>query len=225
MKTLPIHIVIDSELYLKDPNTSALGKKIVSHSIDLINELGFEGFTFKKLGEAIGSNESSIYRYFENKHMLLVYLLCWYWSWVEYRLVFETNNVSDDTERLKKAIILLTEKVTEDVAVSYINEQSLERLVIAESSKAYHTKEIDEENQKGYFKVYKRIIHRISEMIQLVNPSFAYPNMLASTVIEGAQIQRFFVKHLPSLTDTSPDEDSIVSFYTDMVIKNIHSTN
>ena len=36
----------------------------------MINELGFEAFTFKKLGINIESPESSIYRYFENKHTL-----------------------------------------------------------------------------------------------------------------------------------------------------------
>ena len=65
MKTLPIQIRIDPALYTKDPESSELGKKIVSQSIQLIDELGFEGFTFKKLGAKIGSNESSIYR-------------CWY---------------------------------------------------------------------------------------------------------------------------------------------------
>ena len=60
MKTLPIHIRIDPGLYNKDPESSELGKNIVSNSIILIDKLGFERFTFKKLGAYIGSNESSI---------------------------------------------------------------------------------------------------------------------------------------------------------------------
>ena len=58
-------------------------------------EIGFENFTFKKLGEQIGSNESSIYRYFESKHKLMLYLSSWYWAWIEYRLVFATNNINN----------------------------------------------------------------------------------------------------------------------------------
>jgi AcrR family transcriptional regulator len=75
-----IKIQVNSKTYVKDPETSDLGKKIIKNSILLIDEIGFEEFTFKKLGEKIGSNESSIYRYFENKHKLLVYLSSWYWA-------------------------------------------------------------------------------------------------------------------------------------------------
>ena len=64
-------ISVNPDIYLKDPESSELGRKIINHSIALIDELGFEQFTFKKLGVRIASNESSIYRYFENKHMLL----------------------------------------------------------------------------------------------------------------------------------------------------------
>ena len=69
-----IKIQVNEKLYVKDPETSDLGKKIIENSILLIDEIGIEHFTFKKLGERIGSNESSIYRYFENKHKLVVYL-------------------------------------------------------------------------------------------------------------------------------------------------------
>lgn len=80
MKNLQVHISVSSEIYLRDPYSSDLGQNIISNSIDLINELGFEKFTFKKLGEQIGSPESSVYRYFENKHTLLNYLISWYWG-------------------------------------------------------------------------------------------------------------------------------------------------
>ena len=70
LKTLQIKV--NDKTYLKDPETSDLGKRIVEHSIILINEIGFEAFTFRKLGLKINSNESSIYRYFENKHKLLL---------------------------------------------------------------------------------------------------------------------------------------------------------
>ena len=72
MKNLHININVSDALYLKNPESSELGKSILTNSILLINELGFETFTFKKLGEKMTSPESSIYRYFENKHMLLL---------------------------------------------------------------------------------------------------------------------------------------------------------
>ena len=60
MKNLQLQIVISPELYTKNPESSDLGKKIVSKSIEMIDALGFEDFTFKKLGIERGSNESSV---------------------------------------------------------------------------------------------------------------------------------------------------------------------
>ena len=96
---LSLKIQVNDKIYVKDPETSSLGRKIIQESILLMDEIGFENFTFKKLGERIGSNESSIYRYFESKHKLLVYLSSWYWSWIEYRLVFITNNIESPKQR------------------------------------------------------------------------------------------------------------------------------
>ena len=74
MQKLPVLLDLDEHLYSKNPESTALGKKIVEQSIVMIDSLGFEAFTFKKLGDNIGSNESSIYRYFKSKHALLLYL-------------------------------------------------------------------------------------------------------------------------------------------------------
>ena len=221
MKNLQIQITIAPELYLRNPESTDLGRRIVCTSIEMIDELGFEAFTFRKLGERIGSNESSIYRYFDSKHTLLVYLISWYWSWIEYRLVFSTNNLPSPTHKLSKAIEILTERVTEDNEFSYINEILLSRIIIAESSQAYHTKEVDIENAKGFYKTYKRVVQRVSEFVLEVNPDFAYPHMLISTVIEGAHHQRYFSKHLPSLTDVKEGDNNIVNFYKDIVLKAI----
>ncbi|MEM9679423.1 MAG: helix-turn-helix domain-containing protein [Bacteroidota bacterium] len=221
MDRLPIHIVINVTLYTKNPDSSELGRKIICHSIIMIDELGFEAFTFKKLGQRIGSNESSIYRYFESKHQLLVYLICWYWSWVEYHLVFSTTNVSSPEERLKSAINILTRKVDVDHSFSYIDEVILGRIIIAESNKDYHTKEVDRENEKGYFKTYKRVVQRVSDLVLEINHDYEFPHMLISTIIEGAHQQRYFSEHLPSLTDVDKGKDTVVEFYNNLVFKAI----
>ena len=101
MNDLQINISIDPSFYCKDPESSALGKKIMQVGIEMIHELGYEAFTFKKLGVQINSNESSIYRYFESKHSFLVYLVNWYWSWIECKLVFATINIHSAEERLE----------------------------------------------------------------------------------------------------------------------------
>lgn len=221
MKDLPIHIAISDTFYTKNPESTDLGKRIVSKSIELINDLGFESFTFRKLGVALGSNESSIYRYFESKHALLVYLINWYWSWIEYKLVFKTNNVSSANEKLVQAITILTEDIKEDNSFSFINEELLNKIIISESTKAYYTKSIDAENEKGYYKTYKRVVQRVSDMVLEIHPSFEFPHMLVSTVIEGAHHQRYFSQHLPSLTNVEKGKNNIVRFYIDLVQKTI----
>lgn len=221
MENLQFYIKVNPELYLKNPDSSELGRRIVSESIVLINELGFEAFTFKKLGEKIKSPESSIYRYFENKHSLLIYLTSWYWSWIEYQLVFATVNIESPIERLEKIIKILTRHIKVDNSFSYINEVLLDRIIITESVKVYHTKNVDNENKRGCFKAYKQLVQRVSDMVLEVNSKFEFPHMLISTVIEGAHQQRYFAEHLPALTDVKQGKDAISEFYTKLVFKTI----
>lgn len=211
-----LKIQVNEKIYVKDPETSALGKKIVEQSILLIDEIGFDNFTFKKLGEKIGSNESSIYRYFENKHKLLVYLSSWYWSWMEYKLVFATTNILDPKEKLKKAITLVTEKVINDGKTEHINESILNKIIIAEFTKTLHTKEVDQENKEGFFLIYKRVINRIVEMVNEVNPEYPFAKSLISTIVAGSLHQHFLTEHLKTITNCN-DSVSITQFYLNLV--------
>jgi AcrR family transcriptional regulator len=216
-----ISIHITSTLYLKDPNTSVLGKKILTNSILLLEEAGFEQFTFKKLAENIGSTEASVYRYFESKHKLLLYLVNWYWTWFEYRLAFATANIPSATTRLRKVLRLLTENVEEDNNFDYIDETRLHRIVLSESLKTYLRKEVDSDNEEGAFLAYKKVVQSVSDIVLEIDPAYKYPHMLVSTVIEASHLQRYFADHLPRLTDMLKGEDSIVSFYEHMVLKTL----
>ncbi len=213
-----LKISVHEKLYLKDPESSALGKKIIEQSILLINEIGFEGFTFKKLGSAIGSNESSVYRYFENKHKLLLYLTSWYWGWMEYRLVFETHSIADPDEKLNKAIEIICRPIVEDSTYVHINEVLLNKIVVNEFSKSYLTKEVDEENKEGYFSIYKRLVHRVEEMVAEVDPSYHFSSSLASTLIETSLHQQFLKEHFKSITNCN-DKVSTSDFLLDLVSK------
>lgn len=216
-----IYIKIDSTVFLKDPETSALGVKILEGSIELMNELGFENFNFKKLANHIKSTEASVYRYFESKHQLLVYLSSWYWGWMEYSLVFGLANINSPVSRLEKAIRILTGNVQLENSFEHIDEAKLNQLVIREFSKIYLNIKVDKDNKEGYFLPYKTVVQRTSEIVLEINPNFKYPHMLMSTVIEGAHLQRFFAEHLPRLTDTIIGEDAVTDFYVDMVFKMI----
>ena len=216
-----ITIGVSNNLYLKDPETSDLGRRIVAGSIDLLEEVGFENFTFRKLSLRVGTTEASVYRYFENKHKLLVYLVMWYWGWMEYRMAFALANIDSAEDRLRRAIKLLTEHIEEDSDFSHINEVKLNRIVVAESIKVYLTRQVDDENEVGAFSYYKQLIQRISGIIRELNPEFAYPHMLVSTIIEGAHLQRYFAKHLPLITNNREGEDSVVCFFTEMAFRTI----
>jgi hypothetical protein len=91
-------IRINQQIYLKDPESSELGRKIISGSIDLIEQDGFEAFTFRKLAVYIGSTEASVYRYFENKHKILLYITSWYWGWLQYQVWINTMNLDSPVE-------------------------------------------------------------------------------------------------------------------------------
>lgn len=213
-----LKVNINPRVYVKDPESSDLGRKIIEHSILLMEEIGFDNFNFKKLGERISSNESSIYRYFENKHKLLVYLSSWYWGWIEYRLVFSTANISDPLERLKNAIRVVTQTVEDDAVTNFVNEAVLNKIVIAEFTKTLHTKEVDDENKEGFFLIYKSVINRIVALVKEVNPDYPYAKSLVSTVVEGALHQQFLKDHLKTITNIGPAV-STTDFYTHLMLK------
>ena len=211
-----IKIQVNPKTYVKNPETSDLGKKIIQNSILLIDEIGFEEFTFKKLGEKIGSNESSIYRYFENKHKLLVYLSSWYWAWIEYRLVFSTNNINDKFEKLIKAITIVTEPIEDDSKTEHINEAVLNKIIIEEFTKTLHNKHVDKENKEGFFLVYKQVNYRIEKMILDINPEYPYAKSLVSSIIEGSLHQHFLKNHLKTITNCN-EKVSTSDFYIHLI--------
>ncbi|WP_440069391.1 TetR/AcrR family transcriptional regulator [Tenacibaculum discolor] len=212
-----LKIEIPSGIYIKDPETSDLGKRIIENSIILIEEIGFESFNFKKLGKVIGSNESSIYRYFESKHKLLVYLTSWYWGWIQYLLVIETYSISNPKEKLIKAIEILAKEAEQDNNFSHINEALLSLIIINENSKSYSTKEVDTENKEGFFKLYKEVVKRFAEIISNYNSSYKHPLTLASTIIEGILHQQFVRLHFKSLTNCNKNITT-TSFFIELTL-------
>ena len=161
---LQLHMRINEGLFLRNPEGSELGKKIIKHCIQMIYKNGFEAFNFKKLAEDIGTTEASVYRYFENKHKLLIYLTSWYWGWVEFQISFHTNNIIDPILKLKKVIKLLATTVEDDTQTSHVNESLLHQIVIAEGSKAYLTKQVAEDNKQHFFKPYKDLFDVIGKL-------------------------------------------------------------
>jgi len=220
---IEVNIKMNEKLFLKNPESTELGKKIILHSIQLIYDNGFEAFTFKKLAEAIGTTEAGIYRYFENKHRLLIYIVTWYWSWLEYRVSVHTHNIDDPVIKLKKVIQLLATTIEDDIQTSYVDKTILHQIIITEGSKTYLTKKVSVDNKDHLFKPYKDLCAVVGNIILACNPDYPYPKSLASTIIEMAHLQNFFMKNLPSLTDfgNNKDEADIVLFLEDLVLCSI----
>ncbi|MEY4906131.1 MAG: hypothetical protein RLZZ292_3946 [Bacteroidota bacterium] len=212
---------VNEKIYLRDPESSELGKQIVKNAIDLIYELGFEHFTFKKLAAEIQTTEASIYRYFGNKHSLLLYILNWYWLYMEFLLLFQLKNISDTKTKLETIVQLLTHELPESAGRLDYNKKMLHQIVIAESSKVYLVKEVNEINKNEVFKPYKDLCATISGLIHSYNPSYEYPTSLSSTLIETAHHQQFFAKFLPRLTNIQAEKNSDFTalFLNDLLFK------
>jgi AcrR family transcriptional regulator len=198
---------VNEHIYLRDPESSELGKQIVKNAIDLIQELGFEHFTFKKLALKMSTTEASIYRYFENKHRLLLYILNWYWSYMEFLVDFTVQNIENPKEKLTLIINLFTQALPESSSLLDYNKSFLNQIVLSESSKVYLVKEVKEINSFQVFKPYKDLCNKIAEVMLSLNPTYAYSRSLSSTLIETAHSQQYFSKNLSRLTDISSDKD------------------
>lgn len=211
-----LRLTVNENLYLKAPDSSELGSKILQHGVVLIDTIGFDDFTFRKLGQVVGTTEASIYRYFENKQKFLLYLSAWYWSWMEYRFVVASSNIASPVKRLQIAIDLITEEPVE-AEVAGIDTARLARIIFSESVKSYLNREVDKINREGAYYSYKQFVARLASVVAEINPSYRYPHMLLTTVIEGAHMQRFFAEHLPGLTNIQKQSGYIRRFFSELV--------
>lgn len=218
-----VQIMMNEALYLRNPEASELGRKMIKHSIRLIHKHGFEAFTFKKLAEDIGTTEAGVYRYFENKHKLLVYITAWYWGWLEFQIRFQTNNIVNPEDKLRRIIKLLASKIEDDEQTSHVDESLLHQIIISEGSKAYLTKQVGEDNKQHFFKPYKDLCAMIGNIITECKPDYKYPRSLASTIVEMAHFQNFFMKNLPALTDfgRNSEESEVICFLDDLVFSRL----
>lgn len=217
-KQLELHI--PSCLYLKNPKDSALGNKIVMRSAQLIHSMGIEEFTFKKLSIAIGCTEATVYRYFENKHQLLLYIMNIFWGWHEYQIVFATQNLDSASVKLKRTIALLAKpefnflkdkKYSQDVLQTAINE----------GIKIHLTRHLRDEIKTGGMESYYRLVKRISQFILELDASYPFPDALSAAIIDNALLQLFYKKYCPGISDASISHENIENFLTQLLPKKL----
>lgn len=201
MSGFSIELSINDKLYLRDPQRSDVGRRILRHAVLLMDAIGLESLTFKKLAEHAETTEATVYRYFECKKMLLLYLINWYWAWAAIHIDMAVQNIEDAEERLLRAIRAVVSASKRNMNVDFIDEDVLHRIVVVEGTKAYHSKDVDAQNKDGFFMSYKALSGKLAELILAVNPAFPYPRALATNILEMAGNHIYFAEHLPRLTD------------------------
>ena len=200
---ITISIKVSSETYLRDPLETELGRNIIKHGIDLMSDTGFQCFNFKQLAHSMKSTEASVYRYFENKHMLLVYMTSWYWEYLDYLLLINTKNVSDPVEKLNIAIRTIVEGASSeaDNTVEYIDLKKLHRIIVEQSTKVTHSKKIMACEKNGLFANFENLNSHISSIVLACDPNCKYPAALATNIIKMAIDHTYYAEHLCALTE------------------------
>lgn len=220
----PLSFIANEKLYLRNPQESDLGKNILREGMIMMYELGLEDFTFKKLAVKLNTNESSQYRYFENKNRLLQYYFEWYWKWLDYQVFVFTQNITNQTTNLDIILQIITSQKKMENSLDYWNKDNLLRnLYIKEGDKAYLTHQVLQDNQLRLFKTYKDLCYKISVIISQIDPSFPYPRSLTSTIMEMAHHQIYFMNNLPSLTDfaQNKDEKEVYNFLKELCSRSL----
>lgn len=217
---------MNSTVYLKDPEGSEVGQRLTKQSIDLIDQIGFEAFTFKKLAVEAETTEATVYRYFENKHRLLLYIISWYWKYLDFYLDYRLQNITNPNQQLGEVVRILTHSLPESSGKLDYDKKKLHRIVITESSKVYLVREVTEINKNEVFKPYKDLCARIAGIIKGCDHDYPFPHSLSSTLIETAHQQEFFIQNLPRLTDfkTGHAHDYTADFLNDLLTRVLKSS-
>ncbi len=202
---------ISPKLYVRDPQTTDLGKKMLQESVVLIDETGFEEFGIDKLARHLEVEEDEIYQYFESKHQIFVFLLNWYWEKTIVLIDSNTAQIHDPIQKLKKIIDLLVQGANYGPFADFIDDARLQNIVIRESAKGYRRDALGKEHQGDLFFSFEDLCSKITPTLLEINARFPYPRTLASTLIETANNTLYFAHHNPKLLDLQPSRGRMVN--------------
>lgn len=207
--------------------SSESGRRMLAVGASLIFEMGLENFTSKKLAQAAGVTEATVYKYFANKHRLLQYYFQLYWTWLEQQIKVFTAIESQVAQRLQKAVRVLCQMPEVAADPGVVSKEELRRLVVAEGTKAYLHVQVDADNAKKLFAPYKSVTAILAAMIKEVRPDLSYPFALATTLVEMSHSLEFYRLHLPALTDFPDDKqnDKLALFLLNILSETLHLNN
>ncbi|MGV9013679.1 MAG: TetR/AcrR family transcriptional regulator [Flavobacteriales bacterium] len=201
------HLVPEPSLHLRDPAASAIGGRILSEGLALMNDIGLEAFTFKKLTEHAGCTEATIYKYFPNKQRLLQYYFQLYWMWLDTHCQQEGRSLADPWARVQGDIRALCGLWSKDAMAAQLDPVDLRALVLVEGSKSFLHRNVDEDNKLKLFKPYKDLCAHIASELKACDHKCKFPRSFATTLIEMAHSLEFAMVHLPALTELRPGGD------------------
>ena len=193
-------------LALRD-TSSPMGGRILADGLVLLNEIGLEAFTFKKLAERIGCTEVTVYHYFANKQRLLQYYFQVYWLWLATHCQQEGRGLKDPLARLHGDIRAICGLWPADAMAAQFAPSDLRELVINEGSKSFMHKNVDSDNELKLFKPYKDLCAHIASELKACSPGMKSPRSFATTLVEMAHSLEFAMHHLPALTELSARKD------------------
>ncbi|MCU0328532.1 MAG: TetR/AcrR family transcriptional regulator [Chitinophagales bacterium] len=213
---------INSTLFIKDPQSSEIGKSILISAVDLLHEIGLEQFTIKKLAQQINTTEATIYRYFENKFKIFLYLMNVYWQMLDFIIEVKLQNLQTTEEKIDVFLKVLCYEYIDIVEIGDISREKLLTIAMNESSKTYLLRAVDEINTQEAYHALKIMVLRFHDLLITYNPNYKYPHSLAASVFEIITKQMYFEKHLPTLTDQKFNQEfTVYDFIRDLVYKSI----
>jgi AcrR family transcriptional regulator len=201
------HLRPDPALYLKDPESTDVGRALLAHGLDLMLELGLEAFTFRKLAQRVGTTEVTVYKYFANKQRLLKYYYQLYRLWLRQVGAQEVERSSEPREVLAHVVEVLCGVWPGTLPPLQLDPSGLRKLVIAEGMKSYLHKNVDDDNARRLFHPYKELSAFVAARLVACRTDVPWPRSFATTVIEMAHSLPFLMEHLPSLTELSSRKD------------------
>ncbi|MBU6323957.1 MAG: TetR/AcrR family transcriptional regulator [Bacteroidetes bacterium] len=207
--------LLNGPAYLKDPDSSETGRDILLFGAEMMACGGIESFTFRKLASRAGITEATVYRYFSNKHQLLLYLLNRYWNALEYKAMQETVHINEPLERLQRLAELLTGPVAQAGKDEFAGH--LYAIAMSESVKVHLGTETGSDWQKGMLNGYARITGLVAETLRTANPDYPYPRAWAATFVDSAMQQQFLLRHLPELTEVQSAPTSLTRFLLSLI--------
>lgn len=202
-----VHLRPDPALSLRDPEQTEVGRAMLAGGLELMNDIGLEAFTFRKLAAEIGSTEVTLYKYFPNKQRLLQYYFQLYWLWLRRTCGREVERSRDPQDALRRSIEAICGVWPRDVPELQLDARALRLLVIEEGMKSYLHKNVDADNARRLFAPYKELSAFLAERLTACRRSVPMPRSFATTVIEMAHSLPFAMEHLPSLTELSSRKD------------------